>query len=146
MELSKDPMNAVYYTFIFPGTGQYYVESYWKAPLFAGAAGTLYYLTFSNNSKINEQQKLIDKYEALIEDPNQIDENTIALDKAKRKKDLYTDNRDQSIFYLAGIYIIAAVDAYTGAHLFDFSVDDNLAFTILPNRQAGVSLSVTVSF
>jgi len=34
----KSPTLAIAYTALFPGLGQVYVESYWKAPLAAGAA------------------------------------------------------------------------------------------------------------
>ncbi|MEY3311118.1 MAG: hypothetical protein RL348_449, partial [Bacteroidota bacterium] len=32
LKKNKSPLNAVLYSFIFPGSGQLYVESYWKAP------------------------------------------------------------------------------------------------------------------
>ncbi|MGA1415206.1 MAG: DUF5683 domain-containing protein, partial [Candidatus Kapaibacteriota bacterium] len=34
----KSPTLAIAYTALFPGLGQVYVESYWKAPIAAGAA------------------------------------------------------------------------------------------------------------
>ena len=50
LKKNKSPLNAVLYSFIFPGSGQLYVESYWKAPLAAGAAGFFIYQILHNHS------------------------------------------------------------------------------------------------
>lgn len=122
---TKSPMGAVYRSLILPGWGQYYVGSYWKAPIFLAGAGTLGYLIIKNNIKFNDYANQYDKL---------LDKNTIEARILRNKREYFRDNRDMAAFYLLGVYILAATDAYVGAHLCDFSVDDNLTFNFLYER------------
>jgi hypothetical protein len=117
--LSKSPSGAIYRSLIIPGWGQLYTGSYWKAPIFFAGASTLAYFIISNNS---EYQKYADEYNKLV------DKTTIQARIIRNKREYYRDNRDLSAFYLLGVYVLAAVDAYVDAHLYDFTVDDNLSF------------------
>ncbi len=130
--MSKSPTGALVRSLIIPGWGQYYVESYWKAPIFILGAGTLVYFIASNHS---EFVKYNDKYNGLA------DKNTIEGLNLKSKKEFYRDNRDMSAFYLLAVYALSAVDAYVDAHLFDFNVDDNLSLNFSPNRN-GLALNL----
>lgn len=117
-KLSKEPMGAVWRSLVMPGWGQLYVESYWKAPIFfAGAAG-LYTAIFWNNSQYQKEADYLTTLPTTHKD----------YSVTKLRREYFRDNRDQSAFYLLVVYIFAAVDAYTGAHLFDFTVDDDLSF------------------
>lgn len=114
--MTKSPVSAVLLSLLMPGLGQLYVESYWKIPLFLGATGVLTYLIVDNHKKFI---KFEDEWERMSDyDQNK---NLWYL-----KKEFYRDNRDRSAFYLLGVYIINAIDAYVGAHLYDFNVDDNI--------------------
>lgn len=152
--MSKSPTNAIIYSLLFPGLGQFYVESYWKVPVFAGAAGGLYYLMFDNHNKFvdfaDEADFLESEIERLQQEPeppeDEIARMTQELDLTKQKKEFYRDNRDMSGFYLLGVYLLSAIDAYAGAHLFDFSVDDNLAIQILPIGTKGIAMSMYIRF
>ncbi len=117
--LSKSPSGAIYRSLTIPGWGQLYTGSYWKAPIFFAGASTLAYFIISNNS---EYKKYADEYNKLA------DKTTIQAQITKNKREYYRDNRDLSAFYLLGIYVLAAVDAYVDAHLYNFTVDDNLSF------------------
>ncbi len=121
--MSKSPTTALWRSLALPGLGQIYVESYWKAPIFFAATGTLVYLIIDNQINFAD-------YDKRLQAMSKMDIN-YSLTKSYRE--YYRDNRDMSGFYLMGVYILAAVDAYVGAHLYDFQVDDNLAM--------GVSLS-----
>lgn len=135
-EMKKSPTGAVLRSLALPGWGQYYVESYWKAPLFLAAAGTCVYFIIDNNSKFNSKDDEITAVKAANPNDSRIDYLTL-------QREVYRDNRDQAAFFLAGVYIISAVDAYVGAHLFDFDVSDKLSLNIIPNRNSLVSLSIT---
>ncbi|MDD3125655.1 MAG: DUF5683 domain-containing protein [Candidatus Kapabacteria bacterium] len=137
-KMQKSPTGAIVRSLILPGWGQYYVESYWKIPLFLGAAGTCAYFIIDNNNSFNAKKDQIAKLAS--ENPNDP-----YLDLYKRQREVYRDNRDQATFFLAGVYILAAVDAYVGAHLFDFDVSDKISFNLVPtNQNSFVSLSMRI--
>ncbi len=135
-EMQKSPAWAVLQSLIIPGLGQFYNEDYWKAPLFLGGAATLGYLMIDNHNQYIEYQKLYDNSEA-----------GIGKDTANTYKEYYRDQRDMMGFYLLVVYILAAVDAYTGAHLYDFDVsDEKVTFSLSPNPFRGVSLNLRIRF
>lgn len=130
--LKKSPTTAILYSCIFPGLGQYYVESYWKIPLFAGGAGVLIYVIAANNSLYSDVQTDITRLEQLN---NTANATTITL--LKREREVYRDRRDLAWIGLGAVYIVAAIDAYTGAHLYDFDVSDKIAGRLIPNPAIG---------
>ena len=46
-------------------------------------------------------------------------------DFRRREREFYRDNRDVNIAYFIGVQILSMIDAYVGAHLFDFDVDNS---------------------
>jgi hypothetical protein len=129
-------MGAVWRSLIFPGLGQFYVEKYWKVPIFAGGAGTLYYFAIDNHLKFSDFQNQFEN----------MDENDPEYSTVKAQRDFYLDNRDRSIFFLAGVYILSAIDAYVGAHLYDFTVDDDISLMILPGSFNSVQVGISIKF
>jgi hypothetical protein len=123
--LTKDPTTAVLYSLLLPGLGQYYTEDYWKIPLFTGGCATAAGFFFYYNSKFNEASDLYDQLEA-------DGQSSTVLSAVRSQRESYRDNRDLAgVLFLAG-YVLAAVDAYTGAHLYDFDVTDDLSMSVLP--------------
>lgn len=115
--MTKSPSGAIWRSLALPGWGQIYVETYWKAPIFFAAAGTLAYLIIDNHSKYSDYEDRLSKMSK--EDPD--------YKNIKLYRELHRDNRDMSGFFLLGVYILAAVDAYSGAHLYDFEVNSNIS-------------------
>ncbi len=119
--MSKSPWQAMWRSMVLPGFGQYYNEDYWKVPLFVGTTGYLVYSIINNQSKFS----------------NKSDEVRAATDAGKPvttlkvEREFYRDRRDEAAFYLVGVYIIGIVDAYVGAHLYDFDVGDDLSGELL---------------
>jgi hypothetical protein len=111
---AKSVTTAIVLSFLVPGAGQIYYEDYWKAPLFFGGAAMLAWWAWKNNEMFNELNA--------EDDPN---------------KEIYRNNRDQSLFFLAGVYILAAVDAYVGVHLYNFNVNENLSLYLVPDDLTG---------
>ena len=138
--LTKSPMGAVWRSLVFPGWGQLYVESYWKIPIFVGGVGVSIYFIVWNNQKFKYYQSQYD--EMKVSDPD----NTYELERLKSQKEYYRDNRDRSYFFLGITYILAAVDAYVGANLFDFDVNDNLQMRLMPyyDNQFGLNFSLRI--
>lgn len=127
-KMKKSPTQAVLLSLAFPGLGQYYVESYWKIPVFAGGAGACIYGIVSNNS-------LLAKKSAEVDNAVAANESSIRIATLKNEREYYRDNRDLAGLYLLAVYVIASVDAYSGAHLYDFDVSDNLSLRLLPDIQ-----------
>jgi len=158
IEFTKSPMGALYRSAI-PGWGQLYVEHYWKAPLVFGAAATFTGLIFYYHSNYRtaaiEADALINPYRnnTPYSGVNQHNNRPVnftfdrtELDRVKRRREFNRDLRDRNGFFLLTIYIIGAIDAYTGAHLYDFNVDDDLSIMFAPNINGGVSLVFNYSW
>jgi hypothetical protein len=117
--MTKSPTTAVLLSLI-PGGGQIYNGQYWKAPLFAGAAG------FFLVQAIRYHNLYQDQVDVVAATP----ETDAAYARLKRIREIYRDERDLNIAYYLGVDILCMVDAYVGAHLFDFNVDDDLTSRI----------------
>lgn len=134
--MTKSPTTAVLLSLLLPGAGQLYNESYWKVPLFLGATGALTYLIFENHKKYSDEQKRYDLLEATNPERS----------RSKVIKEYYRDQRDQDVFYLAGVYIISAIDAYVGAHLYDFNVSDDLTLKLKTQYNSGLRVGLVLEW
>lgn len=142
-KMTKSPAGAVWRSIIFPGWGQYYVESYWKIPIFTGGVLASAYFIWDNQSKYNKKKKEIEDYLSLDEN----NKDNYIHNVLKNQREVYRDNRDISIFVLAGFYIASTIDAYVGAHLFDFNVSDDLGMSIQPNYyNNSIGINFTLKF
>lgn len=108
--MHKSPWGAVLRSAIIPGWGQFYNESYWKIPVIWGITGYLVYIWVDNNNLYKKNRDLYIQ---------------TGVDRYKRIRDFYRDQRDQFAIYIVLTYFLNLVDAYVDAHLFDFSVDEN---------------------
>jgi len=135
-EMAKSPTTAVLLSLLLPGAGQFYNESYWKVPLFLSGTGVLTYLIIDNNIKYNDEQK---KYDLM-------DDNDANRSRQKIVKEFYRDQRDQDAFYLLGVYILATVDAYVGAHLYDFNVSDDLTLKLRTDFKNGFRVGFSLNW
>jgi len=131
--MTKSPTGAIVRSLAFPGWGQWYVERYWKAPLFIGAtAFTITNVVVSHNRYTTKQQEF--------------DNSTNTLQKSVllQQKENYRNQRDLFTFFTVLIYGIGAIDAYTDAHLFDFTVENLSYGKITPytgtNGQVGLTM------
>ncbi len=131
---TKSPTGAVLRSLALPGWGQYYVESYWKAPFFVAGWGTLVFFIADNHSKYMEAAKEYENYTGT----NTLDKNYLF-----RKREYFRDYRDLNALYLLGVYIISAVDAYVGANMFEFNVDDNIAINYIINKSGNFEIKFT---
>jgi len=114
---AKSPWLAVGLSALAPGVGQIYDESYWKAPLIWGVSGYWVYQWISLNGKY---QDFRDRYSAsfLI--------SSGGNSQYQRLRDFYHDERDKFAWFLGALYFLNLVDAYVGAHLYDFDVSPDL--------------------
>ncbi|MCO6466894.1 MAG: hypothetical protein J5I53_09790 [Bradyrhizobiaceae bacterium] len=131
--LTKNPTTAVLLSLALPGLGQYYTEQYWKIPLFTGTCGTTAFLFFYNNQKFNEYSR---SYDAAVAEGA----SSTVVATLRSKKESYRDNRDLSGVIFLTAYVLAAVDSYVGAHLFDFDVSDDVSLGITPDQTSLAAL------
>ncbi|NUY81010.1 hypothetical protein HUK80_08900 [Flavobacterium sp. MAH-1] len=117
------PAKAAFYSAILPGLGQVYNKRYWKVPLVYGAIGTSLYFYSDQNTKY---KKVRDAYKRRLagyhDDEYQYldDQRLIAAQRGYKK------NREYSLLFAVGFYVLNIVDANIDAHLKQFNVSDDL--------------------
>lgn len=136
--LYQNPTTALFKSMIIPGWGQWGNRRYIKAILFAGVDAWLIGSAVHFGGQASD---LRDQYEA-------------ATDLAERNRlyGRYSDKRDQRnkyTWFAVIVSFISMFDAYVDAHLSGFPDRDRvegISFEMGPDREGGVSASVTVPF
>lgn len=139
------PRKAVIYSLLFPGLGQVYNRKYWKLPiLYGGFVGFTYAITWNNGyyrDYLGAYQEIVDgnpdtyeRWHAMLpygRDPESIDQKWFT-EVLQKRKDYYRYYRDFSIIGTVALYMLAVVDAYVDAQLFDFDMSPDLSMRIAP--------------
>ncbi|NLY23946.1 MAG: hypothetical protein GX042_02885 [Bacteroidales bacterium] len=139
------PRKAVIYSAIFPGLGQVYNRKYWKLPiLYGGFVGFTYAITWNNGyyrDYLGGYQDIMDdnpdtnRWHKMLpygRDPETIDVKWFT-DVLQKRKDYYRYYRDLSVIGTVALYMIAMVDAYVDAQLFDFDMSPDLSMRVEPS-------------
>ena len=140
---NKIPKKAGLYSAILPGYGQVYTKKYWKVPIiYAGLITSAYYIKTSNDSYQLYKSTYLNRIAGNNSDNFQGQYSDVDLTIFT---DHYRRNREVSILFFIGIYLLNIVDASVSAHLFDYDVGDNLSLHINPiyfskENAAGLSL------
>ena len=141
---NKIPKKAGSYSAIIPGAGQIYTKKYWKVPIiYAGLITSAYYIKQSNDSYQLYKDTYLKRINGEYSDEFQgkySDANLITLSNHYRR------NREISILFFIGTYILNIVDASVNAHLFNYDVSNDLSLHIQPiyfsnEISTGLSLS-----
>jgi hypothetical protein len=158
--MSKSPSGALWRS-VIPGWGQYYNEEYWKAPILFGSAVGLGSLIVYFNSEFQDYSDQlenatrrgskipIESVDDLSDSYYPIKKNNLTdfeIKQLEGNKENFRDSRDMMAFYLLGIYIISAVDAYVGAHLYDFNVNDDIGYNVGLNSAGIPEIYFSYSF
>jgi hypothetical protein len=104
---------AVVATPFFPGWGQLYSDNFWKAGL--GFGVQMYFWTNILNRDRQAVRARDFAYTFSVDDPNYELYNAIAAESWEQMRDF--------VWWSGGILLIIALDAYVGAHLFNFDQD-----------------------
>lgn len=128
--MTKSPTTATLLA-IVPGLGQVYNEQYWKVPLFAGFAGYFAWRVISYNNLFLAKER----------EANDSGRTSPYYPSLKLQRESYRDDRDLNIAYFLAVEMLGMIDAYVGAHLFDFDVGDNIS-SKLQVTPTGLGLSV----
>lgn len=119
------PAKAAFYSALVPGGGQIYNKKYWKVPIVYGAMGFSIYLYSWNNKKYHEYR---DAYKDLLQGKTLTGQlEGIDADRLIRAQKYHQKNRDLSMLFTVGIYILQIVEANVNAHLMQFNVNENLS-------------------
>ncbi|MGL2964321.1 DUF5683 domain-containing protein [Flavobacterium sp. RSB2_4_14] len=133
------PSKAAFYSAILPGLGQAYNKKYWKIPIVYGAIGTSLYFYLDSNKKYHSYRDAYKRRLEGFEDDQYQYLDDSRLIEAQR---FYQRNRDFSLLFMIGFYILNIVDANVDAHLIQFNVNEKLSlapdiyqndFTAKPN-------------
>lgn len=135
-----DPKRATWYSIVCPGLGQIYNRSYWKLPIVYGGMLACTYLISWNGRMYNDYRNayhdIIDSdpktnsYLSLY--PSYDGSQTWLTNTLKSKTNNYRRSRDMSIFAMVLLYMVTAVDAFVDAHLYDFTVSNDLSLRVEP--------------
>ncbi len=151
-EWRPSPKKATLLSTAFPGLGQIYVKSYWKAPIIYAAEGVIIYLMIQNHRQFVDFR---DAYLIRI-DPNSTETDKFFDDpyyqnaeQLRITRDEYRRNRDLAIIIGALVYGMQILDATVDAHLKGFKISDDLSLEInpffykhnTPNLASGLSLT-----
>lgn len=143
LEKKKDahsPKTASIMSAILPGLGQVYNKKYWKPPIiYAGFAALIYATDFNSKNysdykeayslRMDEDPETIDKYDVQLDN----EEIKYSDDSLLKLKDFYRRNRDLTLIFIGGAYLINILDAAVDAHFYSFNVSDDLSFKLRPN-------------
>ena len=140
-----EPRIAVWLSLVVPGGGQIYNRKLWKLPIvYGGYVGCIYALTWNQSTYTDYRNAYVDimdddpetkSYEDFLPPHYEIDTSMEdwLKDVFKQRKNKYRRYRDLSIFAFAGMYIIAAIDAYVDAELSHFDISKDLSFRLEPD-------------
>ena len=132
------PSKAAFYSAVLPGLGQGFNKKYWKIPIVYAAIGTSIfsydfnqkkYWDYRNAYKSRKAGYNNDPYQNLIIDDDRL------LDGA----DFHKKNRDLSMVFIIGFYILNILDANIDSHLKQYNVNESL--TLKPYLNHGNELS-----
>ena len=140
----KCPKKAGFYSALIPGSGQLYTKKYWKIPIiYAGLITSAYYIKESNENYELYKNTYLNRLNGSNSDElygQYSNADLVTLSNHYRR------NREISILFFFGTYILNIVDASVSAHLFDYDISDDLSLRIQPIyfskvKATGLSLS-----
>ena len=124
------PNKVALYSAILPGLGQIYNKKAWKLPIIYGGGMTLVFSSINYNT-----QYLFFREALFLEvdgDPGTINGTGLNESQIRRRVDFFRRNRDFFIILTGALYLLNILDAHVDAHLREFDVNDQLAFSIKP--------------
>lgn len=141
------PSKAAFYSAVLPGLGQAYNKKYWKIPIAWGLIGGGVYFYIRNDKQYNRYR---DAYKRRLAGFTDDEFNgTISDDGLVRAQQQFRRNKELSLLWTIGFYILNIVDANVDAHLLQFNVDENLSLRPhykFDNLENSSDLGLTLNF
>lgn len=140
--MHRSPLTALLLSAVVPGAGQFYNDDYFKIPIIWGLGGFLAYSVIKNNNDFLANQDIYF---------NSSDSTKRGGAQYFNAKEAARDNRDYYGSFLFLLYVINVLDAYVGAHLFDFPNTGSPAsapVSLIPfvNSTTGVGATLRIGF
>ena len=124
------PKKAAVLSAAFPGLGQIYNKKYWKLPIvYGGVAGLGTWVGFN----IKNLRGYRNAYKMEIDTPGSGSYKGFTGNQLNIKRDDAKRNLDLSIILLSVFYALNIVDAAVDAHLYDYSITDDLSVSLSPD-------------
>lgn len=133
LKAKHSPKKAALLSAACPGLGQIYNKKYWKLPIvYGGIAGLGTWVAFNqiNLKGYTNAYKL-----ELDDDPSTIGsyKGAVGSNQLRVKRDDAKRNLDLSIILLCVYYSFNILDAAVDAHLYDYSITEDLSVRIEPD-------------
>ena len=140
--MHRSPLTATVLSAVVPGAGQFYNDDYLKIPIIWGLGGFLAYNVIKNNNDFLVNQEIYF---------NSSDSTKRGGAQYFNAKEAARDSRDYYGAFLFLVYVINVLDAYVGAHLFDFPhtgspASSHVALVPFVNSNSGVGASLRIGF
>ena len=123
------PGKATLYSLVLPGLGQAYNKQYWKIPVIYTGAGFITYLAIDNRKNARKYKEEYIRRDNGGE-PTMLEnypvESILNLYNSRQK------NFELSLIVGGIVYLVNILDAYVFAHLFSFTINDDLSMQISP--------------
>ncbi len=124
------PKKAAILSAVLPGAGQVYNKKYWKLPIvYGGLAGLGTWVGF--NAK--NLRGFTNAYKMELENTGSGSYKGFTGSQLNVKRDDAKRNLDLSIILISVFYALNIVDATVDAHLYDYSITDDLSVSIQPD-------------
>ena len=141
------PARAAFYSAVLPGLGQAYNKRYWKIPLVYGAIGASIY-TYDFNQKNYLRYRTAYKRRIAGYNDDEFQGLIASTDRLIDGQDFYKRNRDRSMLFIIGFYLLNILDANIDAHLKQYNVSSELSFkpyldTTVNTPSAGMRIALT---
>ncbi|MGB0199360.1 MAG: DUF5683 domain-containing protein [Flavobacteriaceae bacterium] len=120
------PSRAAFYSAVLPGLGQIYNKRYWKVPLVYGGLGASIYFYDFNQRNYKRYRNAYKRRLAGYSD-DEFQELITDDDRLLDGQNFYKQNRDRSMLFIIGTYLLNILDANIDAHLKQYNVNDNLS-------------------
>lgn len=129
------PAKAAFFSAVLPGLGQAYNGSYWKIPIVYGALGTSIFFYVDSSNKYNDYRDAYKRRLAGYQDDQFF--GLLSEDDLINAQKLFRQNRDFSLMFTIGFYILNIIDANVEAHLNQFNISEDLS--ISPSQIRNIS-------
>lgn len=154
LQKMHSPTKATIMSALLPGLGQAYNKKYWKIPIIYAGFGVMTYFIVTNSSEYHKYK------EAYIESANHdstgqywylvqkyTPENLVSA------RDYYLRNLEISVMLTGVWYILNILDATVDAHLFTYTINDELSLKVEPvvipsviNRNVTTGIKLCLKF
>jgi hypothetical protein len=128
----KSPTTAILLSAVFPGAGQIYTGRYLTVPIILGFSAYFAREWVIQNNRYKSARSSYAQSVQRGDNQGQGDAQLLY------ERDFYRDERDRFAFYFALTYVLNIIDAYVGASLYSFEINDNLG----PNAKIQVSIPI----